>query len=224
MTASQKTISSILKDLKNVHENLLTLSDDIWSSIDHNDTKKLDEGYQFKKAFNSLLDDFEKNKDEITALVSQFTGVKVEEKTDLEEKPTSENERLIKELNQNEPHEITEDFTFKRPVAFIFNGNAFNNLECWSELYIQFMAIVAKTFPQKLKALTQNEEYISKQGRKYYSQKPSDLRKSQKIMNDFYIEINLSAKDISKRIIETLDALGMKKSDITIFLRQDRNA
>ena len=40
MLSSENTISSILKDLVSVHENLLTLSDDIWNSIDHNDSKK----------------------------------------------------------------------------------------------------------------------------------------------------------------------------------------
>ena len=43
-------------------------------------------------------------------------------------------------------------------------------------------------------------------------------------MNDFYIETNLSANDFAKRIIEILNHLGMKTSDITIYLRQDRNA
>ena len=66
MTTSEKTISSILKDLTSVHENLLSLSNDIWNSIDHNNSEKLEEGYQFKKEFNRLLDDFEKNKNDIS--------------------------------------------------------------------------------------------------------------------------------------------------------------
>ena len=43
-------------------------------------------------------------------------------------------------------------------------------------------------------------------------------------MNDFFVETNLCANDIAKRIIEILNQLGMKTSDITIYLRQDRNA
>ena len=78
MTASDKIISSILNDLTNVHENLLSLSEYIWQSIDHNDTEKLEEGVSFKKAFNRLVEDFEKNKEAISVLVSQFTGIKVD--------------------------------------------------------------------------------------------------------------------------------------------------
>ena len=86
MTTSEKTISSILKDLTSVHENLLSLSNDIWNSIDHNNSEKLEEGYQFKKEFNRLLDDFEKNKNDISVLVSQFTGVKIDEPAKIVEK------------------------------------------------------------------------------------------------------------------------------------------
>lgn len=224
MSSSENTISSILKDLVSVHENLLTLSDDIWNSIDHNDSKKLDEGYAFKKEFNRLLDSFEKNKQEISVLISQFTGVKLDEQPKIIEKQDGENQRLIKELNKNIPHEITEDFTFKRPTAFIFDGCAYSEMNCWSELYIQFVAHWVKKNPAKAKELADHPDFISKQNRKYYSTSNSEMRKAVKIMNDFYVETNLSANDFAKRIIEILNFSGMKTSSITIYLRQDRNA
>ncbi len=224
MTASEKTIASILKDLTNVHENLLSLSNDIWNSIDHNNPEKLDEGYQFKKEFNRLLDDFEKNKNDISVLVSQFTGVKIDEQPIVVEKEDSENQRLVKELNKNEPHEIDEDFTFKRPTAFIFNGCAYTEMNNWTELYVQFVAIAAKLNPAKIKEMAEMPELISKQNKKYYSTDKNDVRKPSKIMNDFFVETNLSANDFAKRIIEIINHLGMKTSDITIYLRQDRNA
>lgn len=224
MTASEKTIASILKDLTNVHENLLSLSNDIWNSIDHNNPEKLDEGYQFKKEFNRLLDDFEKNKNDISVLVSQFTGVKIDEQPKVVEKEDTENQRLIKELNKNEPHEIDEDFTFKRPTAFIFNGCAYTEMNNWTDLYVQFVASASKINPAKIKEMADIPELISKQNRKYYSNDKKDFRKAAKIMNDFFVETNLSANDFAKRIIEIINHLGMKTSDITIYLRQDRNA
>ncbi len=224
MTASEKTIASILKDITNVHENLLSLSNDIWNSIDHNNPEKLDEGYQFKKEFNRLLDDFEKNKNDISVLVSQFTGVKIDEQPIVVEKEDSENQRIIKELNKNEPHEIDEDFTFKRPTAFIFNGCAYTEMNNWTELYVQFVASAANLNPAKVKEMANMTELISKQNKKYYSTDKNDIRKPAKIMNDFFVETNLSANDFGKRIIEIINQLGMKTSDITIYLRQDRNA
>ena len=186
--------------------------------------KKLDEGYAFKKEFNRLLDSFEKNKQEISVLISQFTGVKLDERSKIIEKQDGENQRLIKELNKNIPHEITEDFAFKRPTAFIFDGCAYSEMNCWSELYIQFVAHWVKKNPAKAKELADHPDFISKQNRKYYSTSNSEMRKAVKIMNDFYVETNLSANDFAKRIIEILNFSGMKTSSITIYLRQDRNA
>lgn len=40
---------SILEDLETVRENLLALLDDIWYSIDHNDTQALEEGVELKR-------------------------------------------------------------------------------------------------------------------------------------------------------------------------------
>jgi hypothetical protein len=42
-------IRSILQQLEQVREDLLALSDDIWLSIDHNDSQALQEGVAFKK-------------------------------------------------------------------------------------------------------------------------------------------------------------------------------
>ena len=224
MTASEKTIASILKDLTNVHENLLSLSNDIWASIEHNDNDEVEKGCKFQKEFNNLIDEFCKNKDNISALLSQFSGIKIDEQPKIIVKNTTENQRLIKELNQNEPHEITEDFTFKRPVAFIFNGCAYPDTNNWTELYVQFAATAAKLNPTKIKEMAELPDLISKQNRKYYSSDKKDIRKPAKIMNDFFVETNLCANDIAKRIIEIINQLGMKTSDITIYLRQDRNA
>ena len=55
MSASEKTIASILKDLTNVHENLLSLSNDIWASIEHNDNEEVEKGCNFQKDFNQKL-------------------------------------------------------------------------------------------------------------------------------------------------------------------------
>jgi hypothetical protein len=151
MTASEKTIASILKDLTNVHENLLSLSNDIWASIEHNDNEEVEKGCKFQKDFNNLIAEFCKNKDNISTLLSQFSGIKIDEQPKIIEKNTTENQRLIKELNQNEPHEITEDFTFKRPVAFIFNGCAYPETNNWTELYVQFVVTAAKLNPGKIK-------------------------------------------------------------------------
>lgn len=217
-------ISLILQDLTNVHENLISLSNDIWSSIDHNNTENLERGYQLKKEFNRLLDEFEQNKNSICALISEFTGVQIDRRPKIVYNEHFENQRIIKELDKDEPHEVTEDFTFKRPTAFIFNNCAYTDLHSWTDLFVQFVSCAAKLNPSKLKEMADLPEFISKQDRKYYSADKKNLRTPVKIMNDFYVETNLNANQFAKRIIEIINHFGMKNSDITIYLWQDRNA
>lgn len=224
MTDFEKTISLILKDLTNVHENMRSLSEDIWDSIDHTDSETVKKGSDFTIKFNDLLKLFENNKKDITNLIIQYSGVTIEERPKIVNKEDVENQRIIKELNQSEPHEITEDFTYKRPAAFIFNGCAYSEMNNWRDLYIQFLECVAKLNPSKLKEMADNKKFFSTQSKRYYSSENKGLNRPAKIMNDFFVDTNFSANNIAKHIIEILNHIGMKTSDITIYLRQDRNA
>ena len=55
LTSGENRTRHILQDLEAVRENLLALSDDIWLSIDHNDSEALEEGVQFKRAYNEKM-------------------------------------------------------------------------------------------------------------------------------------------------------------------------
>src|SRR5574344_695912 len=127
---SDQTVSAILSDLSSVRENLLSLSDDIWISIDHNDTERMKEGVQFKEEFNTLFEQFEQTSQSLSTLIRQFTGVKeTDPEKQLKKTDSPENERLIIALNKKEPHYLEEDFTFKRPFAFVLKGQAFSRSE-----------------------------------------------------------------------------------------------
>src|SRR6266545_310217 len=56
----QERIREMLEDLEAVRENLLALSDEFWQSIQHNDPEALEEGVQFKRAYNEKLAAFER--------------------------------------------------------------------------------------------------------------------------------------------------------------------
>jgi len=52
-------IRSILKQLEQTREDLLALSDDIWLSIDHNDSQALEDGVAFNKHYNGKVAAFD---------------------------------------------------------------------------------------------------------------------------------------------------------------------
>ena len=78
----KRKIRTILSDLECVRENLLSLSDDIWLDIDHNDSEALREGTEFKLAYNEKMAEFGSVADDLSHLIHQFAGVDLEEEQD----------------------------------------------------------------------------------------------------------------------------------------------
>ena len=114
----------ILEDLEAVRENLLELSEDIWTSIDHNDAEALEAGVEFKRVYNAKVAAFDIVAGELSQLIQQYTSVRLESTEQSGTLDDSSNERLIAELDREEPHGLDEDFTFKRPFGFILDGQA----------------------------------------------------------------------------------------------------
>ena len=126
----------ILEDLEAVRENLLGLSDEIWMSIDHNDPEGLEEGVQFKRAYNEKMAAFDALASELSTMIQQFTSVRLEEREESGEDDESQNVRIIQALNREEPHSIDEDFTFKRPHGFILDGRGTTGVTTWSRAFV----------------------------------------------------------------------------------------
>jgi HEPN domain-containing protein len=94
----------ILEQLEQTREDLLALSDDIWLSIDHNDSQALEEGVAFKKQYNAKVAAFDVLAGELSALVQQFTAVKLDaEEADLDSNTPQGHERKVHALDQHEP-------------------------------------------------------------------------------------------------------------------------
>jgi hypothetical protein len=223
--SSDQTVSNILNDLSSVRENLLSLSDDIWDSIDHNNTNKMEEGVQFKREFNSLFDQFEQTTQSLSTLIRQFTGVKeTDPEKQIKKTNSPENERLIKSLNKEEPHYLDEDFTFKRPFAFVLNGQAFSGTETWKDLYIQVCVCLVKQNPETFDKILNMKTFLSARGRKYFSRDIKELRVGSKVTNKIFAECNLSAKDIAKELRALLRLYDIDEKNMIIYLREDRNS
>ena len=126
-----KITRTILEDLETVRESLLSLSDDIWRSIEHNDKAALDQGHEFKTIYNSKMEAFDSLSSEISDLVQNFTHVNLQSKESDGSVGDTENERLVCELRSDEPHSLFENFTFKRPHGFILKGTAITGVITW---------------------------------------------------------------------------------------------
>jgi len=227
MKQKETIIKSILSDMEKVKENLLSLSEDIWNSIDHNNPEALEEGIAFKREYNSKMIDFDRLSTEISTLVQQYTSIRTisEESTTKEESNTNEeNQRIILELNREEPHSVTEDYMYKRPIGFIIKDRAYNNIETWKQVLETFCLTLYEMDSEKFKRLPENPNFISRRGNPTFSRDLHLLRSGLLLREGIYSEVNLSANSIMGVLRELMEEFGIKTEEVKIFLRQDRDA
>lgn len=220
MQNTEDKTKRILNNLISVREDLWDLNDDIWHNLDHSSIEQVQNATKFQIEYLRLIDLFAKTSDEIAALISQFAGIK----DDNPEISPSDNERIIIELDKNEPHYLTEDFTYKKPFAIVIENFAYKNLENWKALYKQICKHLANKNLELFDSLSVNQELISKMNRKYFSYEKTELRSPTRITEKTYVETNLSANDFKKRIQELFSIFNLQTNDLIIYLRQDRNA
>ena len=223
-TNPQDRIRRILADLETVRENLLALSDDIWLSIDHNDNDSLEEAVQFKLSYNKKMADFDALAAELSALIQQQTSVRPEddEQTGLDNR--EHNERIIIELNREEPHQLDEHFTFKRPYGFILDGQATKGVTTWRRLFELVCRQLQQRAPERFASLPQHPDFISNRGHPSFSRDPKQLRAAMLINDGIHAEINLSANSICDMIRRLLIFYEIPIEKLQLFLREDRDA
>lgn len=214
----------ILEDLEAVRENLLALSDDIWHSIDHNDPQALDAGVEFKRAYNAKAAAFDQIASELSALVQQYTSVRLEEAEQTGEDNGEQNARIVAELNREQPHSLDENFTYKRPHGFVLDGRGTTGVTTWQRLYELVCQQLFARDEGRFRGLENHPEFVSNRGHHTVTGDRTTLRKPLAVSADLYIEANLSANGIRDVIRRLLEEFEIPTDRMQIFLRQDRDA
>jgi hypothetical protein len=214
----------ILEDLEAVRENLLALSDDIWLSIDHNDPQALEEGVEFKRSYNAKAAAFDQVASELSALVQQYTAVRLEAAEQTGADDRERNERIVAELNREVPHRLAEDFTFKRPHGFILDGQGTTGITTWQRLYELVCRQLVARDANRFRGLYDHPDFVSNRGHHTVTSDAADLRKKLAIGDGLYIASNLSANGIRDVMHRLLAAFEIPADRLLIFLPQDRDA
>jgi hypothetical protein len=214
----------ILEDLEAVRENLLALSDDIWQSIDHNDPDALERGVEFKRAFNSKASAFDVVATDLSVLVQQYTSVRLEEAEESGSSDDAVNERIIADLNREEPHQLDEDFTYKRPHGFILNGRGTTGITTWQRLYAIVLHQLYGRDADRFCELCEHPDFTTNRGNPTFTRDASKLRKALEIRDGLLAESNLSANSIRDVLKRVLTAYEISIDQMQVFLRQDRDA
>ncbi len=222
--SAQARTRQILEDLEAVRENLLALSDDIWLSIDHNDPQALEEGVEFKRTYNEKTRAFDQLAAELSAMIQQYTSVRLESEERSSEGDRERNERIIQELNREEPHSIDEDFTYRRPHGFILEGQATTGITTWRRLFELVCQQLLRRDPDRFRALPENADFISNRGHRDFNRNAQELRSASEIGEGIFAEINLSANGLRDTLRRLLTTFEIPTTDLKLFLREDRDA
>lgn len=215
---------SILEDLEAVRENLLSMSDDIWLSIDHNNNDEMKRGCEFKSVYNDKMVAFDSLATEISEVVQEFTNIKLDSKEQAGSESETENDRIIRELNKEQPYSINGDFTFRRPHGFILKGTAITGVVTWKRLYTRFCESLYRLDADRFRQLPGTQRHISSHGNPEYSTDSTLLRDPILIGDSIYAEGHRSANGFRDSIRSLLTTFQIQVNELKIYLREDRDA
>ncbi len=215
---------AILEDLEAVRENLLALSDDIWAGIDRQDLTAFDEGVRFMRSYVEKMSEFDRLAAELSVLIQQYTQVSLEAAEETGQEDRERNERIIQDLNRDEPHSLDENFTYKRPHGFILVGQAASGITTWQRLYELVCRQLHQRDAGRFGSLVDHPEFISNRGHHSVTHDPNSLRGALQVDQGLFVECNLSANGIRDMLRRLLDAFQIAPDQLRLFLRQDRDA
>jgi hypothetical protein len=170
------------------------------------------------------MTEFDRLAADLSVLIQQYTQVSLEATEETGHEDRERNERIIRELNRDEPHSLDEDFTYKRPHGFIFAGQATSGITTWQRLFELVCRQLHQSDPGCFGSLVENPEFISNRGHHSVTHDPGTLRKALQVDSVLFVECNLSANGIRDMIRRLLVAFDLEPGKIQLFLRQDRDA
>ena len=219
------TIKQILDSLNTLQEQLMSLPDDMLLSIDPRDNDSLDKGVNFIKEFNRNMMQFTQSAARIAEQVKTHFGINPEE-DELEQgnDSRSSRERITKELDKTQAYNLQDDFTYKRPYGFVLEDVAVKGIKTWKSMYLQILSAMKTINPILYSILTKEEKFISRRGNPLFSETGKELRVAEKMNDNFYAEVNLSANMIRRNMSEILTHFGVDPLVMKVYMREDRDA
>jgi len=218
-------IKEIIDRLNQVQEELMSVPEDMLLSINPQDNESVEDVSEKIQSFNHLNEEFSTKSAEIIREIRDFYDIGSEAETmDVESFSSEPDSRIIRELDKTVAHSIDENFTYKRPYGFVLDDVAMKEIKTWKNLFIQVLKIMHEKYPEKFDNIDEVPTFTSNRGSKLFSKSPKDLRIAEQFTEDLYVEINLSAKSLMSYLQLVMQYLGYDKSDIKIYLREDRDS
>jgi hypothetical protein len=213
-------IKNIFERLEQIREDLLSLSDDIWLSIDHNDAEALEQGVAFKKEYNAKVAAFDRLGEDLSILVQQFTANKLDSKPPvIAPVIVPNNSQIINDLKQHHTIALDDDWTFKRPYGVAIGSKAQNKLNTWRRLFEFVCHYLAHKNPDLFLTLPDHPKFKTRRGTVGFSRIPQELRISSALSFGIYVEVNASANQFRDYLKILFEIFNLESSELRIYLR-----
>lgn len=222
-----KKTQELLSQLSEVNEQLISLADDIWLSIDPRDNESVTAGAEFIKNYNEATGELSKAVLSIEQQLSHYFQKNQESIMPAIEQGSDDahkNQRLVRELDRSKAYSLNDDFTFKRPYGFILNDIAYTQLRTWKAVYLKVLDIFYLNRPSKFLEMVHDTRFISSRGNYLFSEDKDKLRAAQPLEAGFYAEVNMSANQLARAIIQVLEYFSVDENSMKVYLREDRDA
>ena len=123
-------------------------------------------------------------------------------------------------VNELETHDLFENFTHKRPVAFTLEGQRYSARD-WKQILRIVCEVLNQRNPQLFKSFV-NDPQMQGNTRTYFSFSDKNMYNPKKISgSDVFIETNHSANTICSIIGDMIEKYNIPVPSVKIYLRAD---
>jgi hypothetical protein len=125
-------------------------------------------------------------------------------------------------VDNTKTHYLNEDYTFKRPYAFVLKENG-AKVSTWVQMLLETCKILIEIDDNLFRAFTNDKDFKGR-SRSYLSYEIKSMNKPEKIElheEDIYVETNLSANDIIRIIRKMIKKYGIGIKEYKIYLKAD---
>ncbi len=230
MTDITARLRHILGSMEDLRRDMGDLSEEIWKDIDHNDPVKLQQGFNFKQAFNEKRAVFDDALEDLATLIGNYPKLAVAPKA---ETPTVDNSSGLPSPTLSKPppqaetetpaaDEISDDYKHSLPFGFTLGDKTFTGLSTWAVFYETFLQEMEKRHQDKFFELPDNNLFATSQDHPMFARSPDELREPAKIVDGVYAEVQLSIDTVLQNLKHLVRVFDLPTDSLKILLKEQK--